>query len=476
MQSFTIDKNDFRLGVSTSRRHTDGGFAPNKFLSGYSVPKNVAVNLFKGAGDTLYPPPTRYDINLNSSSVITGDVIAFAEDGTLSGNDSGYALDDDGKYYSIDGNTVTLRQTDSTNSYIVGTSDLVQYKGNLYGTAREDIVRLTGSSLSAIDATWWTTTRGHSALNSSYRHPMAIVEDILYIADRYYIHTWDDSASVQQAMTLPSIYNITNMIAHPDGRHLIVFCSGTANYGHSLKSKSVCFIVDTVNLEFIREISLDDQVEGSVNVGGVIYVTYGENLGYFNGDGISFLRKLSPTITGNLVTRYKHSLANVDGILAVLDGDCVLMYGDLGLGNMFWYQYADNQSVPTSPSAIAYIGSKKMLISTTDRLLDRFDLNDISGSCEWESNFYSFPSKVWIRKIEVEMETMSSGSDITFYALDKNDTATQLFTMDYATDGAISYKEKFINLRTNIFKLRAHFAAGNTKGIHKITVWYEDAE
>lgn len=468
MLSFSIDKNDLIRGVSITPRHTDGGFSPRREGEGTNSYRASGINLIKGQGGVLYPQPGRTD--LNGSSVVTDNIIAFTEDGTFLGNDA-YALDEDGNFHTIDGSTVTKRQTDSTNSYTDGTCDMVQFKGELFATAREDIVKLGGSDLASLDDEWWTTTRGHSGLSTVYRHPMVVLEDTLYIADDEDIHTWDGTTSVPAAMSIPSTYNITNMIAHTDGRHLLVFASGTANYSHTLKAKAVCYIIDTVNLEFIREIPLHSQVEGSINVGGVIYVTYGDNLGYFNGDGITFLRKL------NAGTTYKHKLTNYEGILVVADDNGLLMYGDLGLGNVFWYAYNDDQISPTRDfSAIYYAGDNEMLVSVTSRYLDKIDLEDIGGATEFETNYYSFPGDVWIRKIDIEFEELDTGSDITFSYVDKNNTETELLTLDYSTDGAISHKEKFVNIKTNLFKLRLDFAAGNPSGIHKITVWYEDAE
>jgi hypothetical protein len=230
------------------------------------------------------------------------------------------------------------------------------------------------------------------------------------------------------------------------------------------------FIIDTVNFEFEREIDIDAQVEGSVNVGGVIYVTYGQNLGYFNGDGITFLRKLGP----NSNPTYTHNLANKEGVLLVRDESAVLAYGNLGKGNVFWYPY--KAAASNIISSIYYYGNNKVLTSSSGQKLDYLDFSLVSGAASWDSNFYSFPGKVWIRKIEPEMDTMASGSDLTFYSLDQNNNATQQLTMTYAADGAIAEKTRMCNILTSLFKLRVTFAAGNTKGLRKVTVFYEDAE
>lgn len=458
MQSFTIDKNDLSRGISISPNHNNGGF------SGVRKGVNLAVS----ECTLILPQPARND--LNGSSVVLDDIIAFTSDPTFLGN-NGYALDEDGNFYTIDGTTVTKRQTDSVKSYSSGTTDMKVFQGSLYATSTTDIAKLGGSDLTSIDHDWWTVTEGKSALSSVYRHILEVVEDTMYISDGYRIHTYDGTTAVYEAMSIPTEYNITNMIVHNDGRHLLVFAAETANYGHTLRAKARCYLIDTVNLEFISEIEVDAQVEGSINVGGVIYVTYGSKLGYYDGGGVTFLRNLNSSVT------YKHNLANMDGILVVRDKNGLLGYGDLGLGNIFWYMYADERTTPEREfSAIYHYGDNKLLTSITSRRLDLLDFDEYGGASDFETNYYSFPGKVWIRKIEIETETLASGSDITISYLDRNGTASTITTMTYAADGAVSYKEKFYNIKTSLFKLRTAFAAGNTKGIHKITVWYEDAE
>jgi len=461
MATFTIDKTDFNRGISLTENHNNGGFSGAR----------EGIGLFAEQAAILYPQPARTDLDADNSDVVTDNVVCFAADPTFLGND-GYALDEDGKFYTIDGSTVTLRQTDATNSYNDGTSDMLVYKNSLFATSTTDIAKLDGSDLTSLDHDWWTNTLSKSALSSTFRHPMEIVEDILYIADEYKIHTWDGTTAVASAMLLPDDYNITNLIKHTDGRHLLAFVSQTANAGHTKKAAARCFVIDTVNLEFVREIEIDAQVEGSRNVGGVIYVTYGNKLGYFNGDGISFLRKIESATT------YKHQLANVDDILLVRDENGILAYGDLGLGNIFWYVYADERTAPQREiDAIYYAGDNTVLLSSTGRLLDLIDLDTFAGASNFDSNFYSFPEKVWIRKITVECETLASGSDITLHSVDKNGTATELFDLTFAADGAIDFKEKFVNIYiTSLWKLRVAFAAGNTKGIRSVTIHYESAE
>lgn len=270
-------------------------------------------------------------------------------------------------------------------------------------------------------------------------------------------------------MTLPTEYNITNLIVHNDGRHLLAFCAETANFSHTKRARAKLFMIDTLTLEFVRELDIDAQIEGSINVGGVIYVTYENNLGYFNGDGITFLRKLKNTST---TTTYSHNLANVEGILAVREEGSLLFYGNLGLGNVFWYPWTNTPLI----KGIFYYGDNKMLTSSSDQRMSLLDFDTFAGSGSLESNPYTFPSKVWIRKIVVQTEALASGSNISFVSVDKNGTTSTIMTMNHTTDGAISEKTQFCNIFTDVFRLRINFDFLQTKGVRKIIIYYEDGE
>lgn len=454
MESILVNKDNWQLGVSTSDRHTDGGFSTAR--KGHNLELHQA--------GLLLPQPVRTDL----SSVVVSQIIAFTADPTFLGND-GYALDESGNYYTISGTTVTKRQTDSTRTFTYGTSNLKTYKGSLFATSTNNISKLDASNITTFDPTWWTVTIGSTALNAAYRHCMEVVEDTLFISDNNMLHTYNGVAGVYAAMSLPSYYNITNMILHTDGRHLIVFVAETVNYSHTRRARAKMYVIDTVNFEFEREIDIDAQVEGSINVGGVIYVTYGNNLGFFNGDGITFLRRLETSPT------YSHSMANKEGVLLVREVNAVLAYGNLGgKGNVFWYPY---QTVAANTlSGIYYYGSGKILTSSSGQKLDLLDFTTFAGEAEWDSNYYTFPGKVWVRKIVVETEYMTSGSSMLFSFVDQSQNVSSVLSMAHSTDGAVNHKEAFTNFLTNMFKLRIGFSAGNTKGVRNVTIFYESAE
>lgn len=457
MQSIVIDKEVWKRGINISDDHAGGGFSPRSGARG----QNLKISL----GGILRAKPATVDLSAN----VTTEIIAFTADAAFLGND-GYAVDTGGRFYTINGSTVTLRQTDAVKAYTSGNTYLKTFLGSLYATSTTDIAKLDNSDLTVMDNDWWTATQGEGALQSSWRHPMEVVEDTLYIADQYYIHTWDGTTSVYAAMTLPVGYNITSIIVHTDGRHLLVFMAETANFSHTKRARAKMFMVDTVNLEFVREIDIDAQVEGTINVGGVIYCTYGMNLGYFNGDGLTFLRKLENQTT------YSNNLANMEGDLIIREKNGLLAYGNLGEGNVFWYPWTSEGS--NDITAIFYAGDNCMITSAPAAKLDKMDFDTFAGIGRFESGFISFPGKVWIRKVEVITETLISGDSMLMSAMDKNNNSivSSFIDLSFNIDGAISEKVKFVNFFVDIIKFRLIYQSGNLAGVKKIIIYYEDGE
>lgn len=415
----TIDFKNFTLGESKSARIADRGFSPESY----------GVNFYAEQG-TMYFAGGDTDLSTN----LEDNPICFATDPDYLGQDA-YVVGDAGKFYTLDGTTLTKRQTDSGRTYQIGASDAVKFLGDLYVTSKTDIAKLTGSTLSSIDATWWSATRAHGVLQSSYRHPLEVVEDTLYIGDKNELHTWDGTTSVDAALTLPYYINIISLRKHPDGRHLIAFCGVTANYSHVRNGGGKIYIIDTVNLEWVREIDIESQIEGSRNVGGVVYVTYGDKLGYFNGDGIAWVRDLA---AGSVT--YSHQMSNAEDTLLIRDGQDVLAYGDLGQGKVWWRPYRTQAASGTVFTALGYKGADTILTgyqngSAVSKLYS-VELNTAGLGGVFYSNHYQLGSHVAIRRIEIDHTlTPASGTHAMFLQVkDMSGTVLYSGTISYTND------------------------------------------
>lgn len=461
MKILTIDKEEFQRGITIDNEDDDGGISPLSYGLNHILSKGITLT-----------PIADY---LATSSNPTSDIVDSCIDPSYLGDDA-FFVSSDGKFYILDNGTLTLKQTDSVKTYTYGNSRIITFKGSTFCTSTTDIT-LLNPTMSTIDVTWWTATLGKSALNQYYRHPMAVVEDTLYIADKNMIHTWDGTNGVYNAMTLPSSYNITELCISTDGRHLMVFCSETANYSHHKKTNARLFIVDTVTLEFIQELKVADQTESAVNVGGITYVIYGKSFGYFTGRGYKFLCHLD---IANPV--YSSRVAVIDNILIIAEDSKLLAYGDVnGKGNIFFYIARSQSPYNIIRNIISFgvtgVDDNKLAVNFVDSasnyVLHTLDLDSRgTGNIDVLTKKYR-KGKVWIRRIDVETETLASGDSLAISIVNADGTYNQIGTFSYALNGAVQTGRFECNQLVDFIQLRLQWA---NFAIKSIKIYYESGE
>jgi WD40 repeat protein len=304
---------------------------------------------------------------------------------------------------------------------------------------------------------------------------MEIVEDTLYIADQNKIHIWDGTTATQDAMQLPTYVNITSLRKHPDGRHLIAFCGTGANYSHTRGTQGRVYIIDTVTLEWIREINVETQVEGSRLKGGVVYVTYGAKVGYFNGEGITYLKTLSvSTLT------YSHNIAVAEDILLVRDGRGIRAYGDLGSGGNVWWQLSYNIENTNEVTNVSYLGNGKIAFAYTGTAgtyrLYEIDTNETGQTGRLWSNQLQFPNKAWIRRIEIEHTPTAASGTNTFIINYRNadGTITALHTAS-TTDLSVTRTRVDVNIPTSIGQIGVQGSVGAI-GYRQVRLYVDNGE
>ena len=408
-----INWSDFLKGEGQADLIPSGGFSPRSY----------GLNLTKERGKLYFIEPET-DIG---GVTLTGNVIAMAYDRTLSGND-GYALDDAGNLYTIASNgTFALRQTMAGNTFARGNSDLLQLRvsgisnnASLCSTfaTSETTIRMYGGanldegSETAGQAEWWT------GLNSGVRHPLEIVEDRMFCGDFNLVHAWDSISTTGSFVTLPPDVNITSLRKHPDGRTLLAFCGLSQNFGHTRGVGGRVYYIDPSIKDWTREVELEAQVEGTRVVGGVIYVTYGNNLGYFDGNGIKFIKKLSIATTDTTTTNavYSHQLAGMEDTLLVASDYEALAYGNLGAGNVFWrpYRSAGNRTI----TAMLYRGDNRMLYAyktsaATEKLI-QIDYDNIGVNGTFYTNHYFFDDFKNVKRIDYLHDLTNSAGTSRF--------------------------------------------------------------
>lgn len=439
MGVISITGKDFLAGESQWDYMNDGGFSPD----------STYLNLFLKPGVLCFGQSATD----RGVGVLVGNVVASAYDKNYGGNDA-YHVDDQGNFYTVFGGAFTKRQTVTGDTFVLGTTDMIQFKGNTYASGAGRITQLTSSNLSGVDSSWWT------GLTSNVRHPMEVVEDKLYIGDLNLVLYFDGTTS-GTAVTLPSDCNITSLRRHPDGRHLIAFTGLTQNASHTSGNPGKIYVINKDTQQWEREILTDNQIEGSRTVGGIVYATYGKKLGYFTGSGVRFLKQLKTS-----GTTYSQSMGNFEDFLIVRDGTNALAYGDFGTGKKVWHNFYQGSTINT----LFYKGNGVFLIGTTSPALLELDFTAAGILGTFVSRRYIFPSEVKIRKIVFVHDAKPTGSikywDV--YYRDTDDASTLLAQVRLEVGPTPSRTRIECDLTTDVFQLKFGPSSGtlNIKAIH----------
>ena len=443
MAVLTYKWSNFLRGEGISDFASSGGFSPS----------SIGINLNRTPG-VIYFNEAQTD--RTGSGTLTDDVIAHTDDLNFSGNDK-YLVDDSGGVYTYDDTTLTKRQTISTDggNMTYGTTDILQFKSVTYITTDDAVHQLTGSNL-ATTANWW------DGLGSNHRHPLESVEDEMFIGDGNIIYFWNGTNS-GKAFTLPTQNRVTTLRKHSDGKTLLAFTGKTDNHSHTEPSTGRVYYCDPNLRDWTREVELEAQVEGSRVVGGVIFTTYGKNLGFFDGNGLQFLKKLETS-----ETTYSHSLYNLEDILLVRDGRNVLAYGDLGLGNIFW-KIARNSNA-NNLNIVTHVGNNVLLLGGTGTDLESLDLDNAGADGQLYTPREYFDQEVDVHKIEIFHDTASTYTLNVNY-VDLADTQNVVETIIY-TGESIEKSTIQTDIRTDIFQLLLAPSNGSI-GIKFIRIHYD---
>lgn len=456
MQSYTIKAKHFLAGESLNEWDDNGGFSP----------ESIGLNLLYKRGN-LYFAPTPTD---RGGATLTGNIIASCFDPASLGNDA-YHLDDEGAFYTLNGPTLTKRQTSTADTFTLGTTEMMPFQGAILATSQTRVM-LLGNNFATIDSSWWT------GLTSACRHPIERVEDKAYIGNLNVIEIYDGtntSGTGAGNITLPTNVNITSLRRHPDGKNLIAFAGQTIDFSHTRPNAGYIYLVDTNLKTWTREIAIEAQVEGSRLVGGVVFVTYGNKVGYFTGSGIKFLKKLETS-----TTTYSHNISNIEDIFLVRDGLNIKAYGDLGRGKI-WWNLIKNQTNAQNINNIQYKGSSIVLMAFSDGAgagyLQELDLTTVGQFGNLYSNKYEFGKRVMIRKIVILHTTTNAAgvSRFLIQAPNQDDNTSNILVDKTYTNQAVYRTIVECQHECEVLQLYM-FLSNDVLGFKYIRFYYEPIE
>ncbi len=477
-QTLTIDYNDFIKGMGTTDYTNDAGFSPNTI--GVNLLPNVGI-----VGSTAVP------VDIIGS--VGGGIVATTPDdntGTV------FAIGTDSKFYNSTGGAFGSALATSTNTFASYYSDFIEYGVNSYfasthqgsiGSATDTVVKFNGGSID--DDSWFHTnfkvTGTGQYLNSGVPHPMAVCFGWMFIADgnqlhRYVIGDPNINGGAAQytygVLQLAPGNTITALGADPySGKLMVAYSTQYSVGGTGTPAVNRIGLYDGSNIsQFQKLVIVDDAVTAIRSHGGQLFIFYGYALGTWNGNGITWVRSTTQTITKQQVTNIGNDLYYIDGLNLIVYTEVVV-----GKPKVFWNMFNLSQlGFDTSAyySAIFNLQSSKlgMAYATTlpayyIRSLDITTAGASTQSASFYSNKYNFPRRVWIRAIDVILNAVPTTGTHTLSYIDDSGSLTSVGVFNNSLPSA--YHRFYTNIKTTIFQLLDVIAS--SKSLNRVIIYYD---
>jgi hypothetical protein len=495
MGVITIGAKDFVRGVSTSDNLSDGGYSP----------KSKGQNLLANIG-CLNPIPTYTD---RSTNVINNIIAINPSNTNLSGSYDAIMVSQreptggtpetpsyGASFYTWNAGTATLRDTDANGDsknrvFLAKYTDIIRFNGDVYVSSNNDVSFLGGSDMTTSnDYDWFSTTRDTpGALSTNAWHRLLVWDKKLWITDGSYLHYFDGTDIVEKGLDLSGIelHNITAIGNYEASGDMIIATAPNITDGHNQQSKILIWDgneTTAVN----RETHVMGMITAFFNHGGVTYVFYNNMFGYFNGNGITPLRRLNIEQSATALDSqyiFPSKVTSINDTIYIAEDEDILAYGKLyPRGNrVFYYPFKEGNQIH---SIMGFADDKLAVASGTTGDPFTIDFGEItvtdsSTKSSWVSNVYDLPSNSRIDKIEILFETALVASDridVSIYPSSDPNAATTPAngSITYTALGAISeYTIRGIDVETASLQLFVQWVAGSTS-IRQIKVYYDAIE
>lgn len=457
-------------GMSSSDYATDGALG----ISSAGLNPFILPGIMKPlAGST--------DLSAN----LSGNIIASSEDSQTTAAYGRTFIDDAGSYYTYSNpTTVTKTNTATTNAafYTQALTDMISFALNTYVTTSNGDIDKWNTSTLTLTNSWWVGTKGQTAMSSNVPHPMIVYQGMIYVADKNKLHTIDGSETISLAVLTLNTNEIIYAIGiDPLTGLLLLSVQTTINLSDNLSSRFFVYLYDGINAKATRKIPIDDLITAFHNVEGQVYVGQGMTLGAWNGNGVTFMRKLqNASLTGGDLI-YKHRISNTRNILHVVDGQSVLSYGAVVNGKKGFFYTAFNPSGSGHLSVVIPMGFNQIAVGYATNKLAKFDFLSTNGGngSLYFNNIY-FPRPVYIRRIRVittAITTTSGIGGVTFFDEKNNQYTTQVSTFVVAAANSPRYVFDFDWPSAKVQAVQPRINMDTqAMGVVRVYIYYDIAE
>lgn len=472
-KSITINWENFVRGMTTGLYDEDGGFAIG---TGETDGAHVTViNPLISRGQIHFPPSST-----DKSTGLTGEIIASCEDPTTTATRCLVSADTDADarfYTCVSDGTLTARGSeDASQNYFAGRTDIIGYKGDVYVTSDQNIVRWQ------LPATFDLTFKAFS--DTTAPHPALVFEDNAYFGDGNELLRMTSAGGAPAViLTLPANQVITALGIDPGSGKMLISVVDQYNISSTINSAARVLYYDGFSNKPLRVVLVDTMITAFFPVGGTMYIGYGQNLGIWLGSGIKFLRALNVTLD-NAQLPYKHRFTNINSTLYVVEKGYLLAYGEVvaGAGYAFWYAYTNLPSgVFTALASVMHIGSGLLAFSYAT---SKFYTVSMTSSATLDVNglfhtmLYRFPRSVMFNSVILSfgsaMPTSGTTGTWTLFDFSANGTAYSLPSVATTVPSTTQFESTWPTLKTKAFLLR--YTPSQVCPIREITITYTPYE
>ena len=488
-KQFEITHDDFIKGMNTSNDLDDGGFS-NKSTN---ININGQPGWITARGNTGVISSNLGDTTLGAAAGSQMLGRAHFSDGVT--NKLG-CFDSNGNYYTIDlsSDAISLVLTDFVNNYAgyEGIYDMISYTNEsyfnsvFYITTPTQILLWDGAS--GLDFIWWTSTKHQTALVSNVPHKMCIWNKLLYITNGNILISYDglyggSGTVVADVLTLPKEQIITEISVDPGTGKLILAVANNSYVtnrfdGASTKNAYVGIYDGWNPTQFMKKIPVDMPITSFYNLSGTIYIIYGQNLGNWNGSGITFLRKLHTNQTAiGVVNRQK--IINIGSTLYLAEGNNILAYGEtIGKQDkVFYYPYAGNHQINMLMSPL---GNQINICYKNDAVRGEIDYFDTTAAGDtttgtFYSLVYHMPRFVNFYGVDIFLKSpvIEGYGSHAWSLLDSNNNTISLGSITVSPGTVWTRMVK--NAKTSTIQLQDTIT-NTASAIDRIIVYYDLAE
>ncbi len=480
-QELIIDGEVFTRGMSSSSEATDGGFSPETdAMNPIAVP------------DVLYAPAAPTDASTN----LTGQIIASCEDptgtyGRLFVSSDGSQV---GRHYSgSTSNVLTARgASDSGGTYVQGKTDMIAYKGEVYSTSSVYLNRWSSvGSSNTFNFTFFQFN------DSTAPHPALVYEDNAFYGDGNLLRRQTSAGGTPSTiLTLPTGSIIVALGIDAGSGKMLISYIGQGNLSATINTIAKVGFYDGFSNKLSRAVVVEEMITAFPNSEGVQYASYGQNLGYWNGSGVSFLRRFSAIAFDNTELLYKHHFATIGSTLYFIVDTQIIAHGHIRAGGpKVFYPAFKNNVNSNNLTHICSLGSGLLGISFTTSLFYTWSTISVAttNTMTFRTNMYRFPRPIQIRSAYIEWydavaNNVGSSINLYFYnrAVIGNSDGFEIFSTLQNTTGsdvrelAADAVPKPSGTSTNATRGRAfrfRLNADTTNhGISRIIIYYDWVE